>query len=210
MSQGKTIRDRVSQYGPEVEKRLAPLFRKAGVPYPPPKLAFLGFKSEKRLEVYAGDSASSMKFIASYPILAASGGPGPKVREGDQQVPEGLYEIDYLNPNSLYHLSLHVTYPNSVDLARAKQEGRTRLGGDIMIHGNQVSIGCLAMGDEAAEDLFVLAALNGKEKIQVILSPVDFRTTGSGFELPEDPFVKTLYQSIRRELARFPPGRVNE
>jgi murein L,D-transpeptidase YafK len=71
----------------------------------------------------------------------ASGKAGPKLREGDGQVPEGIYRIDGLNPNSSYHLSLKLNYPNDFDLEQARTEGRTELGGDIFIHGKAVSIG---------------------------------------------------------------------
>ena len=56
-----------------------------------------------------------------------------------------------------------------------RREGRSKLGGDIMIHGGAASIGCLAMGDPATEDLFVLAAETGIKNISVILTPLDFR-----------------------------------
>ena len=71
-----------------------------------------------------------------YPVIdgdevgaAFSGTLGPKLREGDGQIPEGIYGIGYLNPNSSYYLSLKVTYPNASDRARAKKDGRTNLGG---------------------------------------------------------------------------------
>src|SRR5207244_3968581 len=119
--------------------------------YPPAELALLAFKQERLLEVYATDKKmGGFKFVQAYPILGASGELGPKLREGDGQVPEGLYAINFLNPNSLYHLSLRVSYPNDFDRAQAKRDGRQKLGGDIMIHGSFASIGCLAMGDEAA------------------------------------------------------------
>jgi murein L,D-transpeptidase YafK len=111
----------------------------------------IGLKAEKRLELWAPDAAGRPRLIKTYPILAASGGAGPKLREGDRQVPEGLYAIESLNPNSRFHLSLRIDYPNAADRRRAQAEARTGLGGDIMIHGSNVSIGCLAMGDPAAE-----------------------------------------------------------
>ena len=86
------------------------------------------------------------------------GASGPKIQRGDKQVPEGVYGISYLNPNSAYHLSLGVNYPNAFDREMAAKDGRKNLGGDIMIHGKNVSSGCLAVGDEPAEELFVLAA----------------------------------------------------
>jgi len=110
-----------------------------------------------------------------------------------------------LNPNSRYHLSLRIGYPNEFDRAQAAREGRTKLGGDIMIHGGAVSIGCLAMGDEAVEDLFVLAADAGIKNITVILAPVDFRAgnpLSESAKLPE--WTGPLYQEITTRLAALP------
>ena len=156
------------------------------------------------LEVYVGDDTRT-NFIRRYPILAVSGVLGPKLREGDRQVPEGLYEIESLNPNSAYHVSLRLNYPNALDRAQAAKEGRTNLGSDIMIHGKAASIGCLAMGDEAAEDLFTLAADAGIKNVKVICSPVDFRQRK---ELPRDvqspPWTKELYQQIAAQLTALP------
>ncbi|MCA2012707.1 L,D-transpeptidase family protein [Cereibacter sphaeroides] len=59
---------------------------------------------------------------------------GPKRFEGDGRTPEGLYTIDWRNPNSLAYLSLHISYPNAEDVAYAASHGRSA-GGDIMIHG---------------------------------------------------------------------------
>ena len=111
----------------------------------------------------------------------------PEVERGDMQVPEGLYRIESLNPNSLYHLALRVNYPNQFDKSKGKAEKRNDLGCDIMIHGKNCSIGCLAMGDEAVEELFVLAGETGIENITVILSPVDFRTRGLPRNMPRIP-----------------------
>jgi hypothetical protein len=68
-----------------------------------------------------------------------------------------------------------------------------------------VSIGCLAMGDEAAEDLFVLAADTGLKDISVILSPVDFRrgkTVPAAVKRPS--WTDTLYAEIRARLQELP------
>ena len=138
-------------------------------------------------------------------MLGASGTAGPKLREGDCQVPEGVYTIDELNPNSRFHLSLRVGYPNVFDRARAKEDGRSGLGGDIMIHGGSSSEGCLAIGDKAVEELFVLVADCGLVNARLVLSPVDFRKR----ELPLScwnlaAWTEELYDSIRIELADLP------
>ena len=201
----KTITDRLAEYGPVARQRWATHFAKAGVAYPPAALVLVGIKAKNRLEIYAGTTAAGVKFIRDYPIRAASGELGPKLQEGDGQVPEGIYQIESLNPNSRFHLSLRVNYPNRFDREQAARDGRTKLGGDIMIHGNAVSIGCLAMGDEAAEDLFVLAADTGLKNISVLLTPVDFRTgkrVPSSVPLPA--WTEKLYADLRTELGRLP------
>jgi len=201
----KTIADRLAQYGAVARARLRPHFERAGISYPPRALAFVGLKQEKSLEIYARQGTNGFKFIRAYPVLAASGVAGPKLREGDRQVPEGIYGIEWLNPNSSYHLSMRIGYPNAFDRAQAAKENRTKLGGDIMIHGDARSVGCLAMGDEASEDFFVLAADTGIENIAVILSPVDFR---EGKSIPVDAklteWSSALYETIRARLKDFP------
>src|SRR5579863_7993662 len=92
----KTVSDRLQEYGPEARARLKPYFEKNQVPYPPTRLTLVGLKEEKTLEVYAAGPNQNLRFIRSYPILAASGVAGPKLREGDLQVPEGIYPIEWL------------------------------------------------------------------------------------------------------------------
>lgn len=197
-----SVADRLAEYGPAARTRLAPAFAAAGVAYPPARLILVGLKDEMRLEVWAADAAGPFRFVHVYPILAASGELGPKLREGDLQTPEGLYKIEALNPNSRFHLSLRLNYPNEFDLYHARREGRSAPGSDIMIHGAAVSIGCLAMGDPAIEELFTLTAETGRENVRVILSPADFRTRGDFQPGPDaPPWTAELYAEIRRELA---------
>ncbi len=203
-----SVADRLEQYGPAARARLSPRFARQTVTYPPREIVLVGLKQEKVLAVYAKSGTNGLALIHSYPIRAASGVAGPKLREGDRQVPEGIYAIESLNPNSSYHLSLRVNYPNAFDREQARKEKRTQLGGDIMIHGRSVSVGCLAMGDEAAEDLFVLAADTGLRNIKVILSPLDFRqhqTVPGQAKLP--PWTAPLYEQIRAELIQLPSAK---
>ena len=197
----KTVAERVEQFGTSVRDRLAPEFVRIGAAYPPEEMILVGLKKENLLEVWISDPPMLLK---SYPILGASGTLGPKLMEGDRQVPEGLYRIESLNPNSLYHLALRVNYPSPFDRTMGKLDGREDLGCDIMIHGKTCSIGCLAMGDEAAEELFVLAAETGADNISVILSPVDFRKTALPAPMPEVPeWTGELYESIKTELKKL-------
>ena len=120
-------------------------------------------------------------------------------------MPEGFYNIEAFNPNSRFHVSLRLNYPNPFDLKMAQAEQRTEPGSDIMIHGKAVSVGCLAMGDAVAEELFALTAWVGRENIKVVIAPTDFRKTPDYKASKEQPdWLPGLYQYIRAELANFP------
>jgi len=202
-----TVASRVKQFRGVVEQRCVPLFEKANAAWPPKGLCFVGLKEERELQVFATDREERLVFVHSYPILGASGRSGPKLREGDMQVPEGIYGIELLNPNSLFHLSLRINYPNADDIRRAAAEGRTEPGSDIMIHGGSGSIGCLAMGDEAAEDLFIMAALAGVKNIRVILAPYDFRQKAAHPPEGAPSWTSVLYTGIESALRVLPNGR---
>jgi len=86
-------------------------------------------KSEHWMAVYRGG-----RIIREFRVALGRGGLKPKERAGDGRVPEGLYVIDAHNPDSAYHLSLHISYPTPEQTAAAAARGDTA-GGDIMIHG---------------------------------------------------------------------------
>ena len=146
------------------------------------ELTILVFKKERTVEVHA----SGWEKPRTYPMTGFSGQLGPKLGEGDRQIPEGIYGIEYLNPNSMFHLSLKVSYPNRFDRKRAAEDGRKDLGGDIMIHGGSATIGCIPIGDDAIEELFYLVAAVGKRNTTVIISPYDMRK-GRNKELEMSP-----------------------
>ena len=171
----KSVADRMDEFSDPVRLRLQPLLAAQGLQYPPSAMCLIALKQERVMELWLADEQSRFKKIQQYPILGASGVLGPKLQEGDCQVPEGIYAVESLNPNSRFHLSLRLNYPNDFDRARGKEDKRIDLGSDIMIHGNTASIGCLAMGDAVAEELFVLAATVGCEHITVICAPCDLR-----------------------------------
>ncbi len=200
----KTINEIVSLYGARVRDELIPFFKQNNISYPPRELTFLALKNEKRLEIWAKDSNNKNKFIRSYRIRKLSGKTGPKLREGDYQVPEGIYKIIGLNPNSSYHLSMKLNYPNKFDLAHAKIEGRTNPGSNIFIHGKAVSIGCLAMGDKTIEELFILANDVGINNITVVISPHDPRVNMLKYNEKKQPkWVKDLYKNIGAEFSKY-------
>ena len=102
-------------------------------------------------------------------------------------------------------MSLRVNYPNAFDRAQAQIDGRVRLGRDIMIHGKDISIGCVAVGDLAAEDLFTLAADTGVKNLRVVSSPIDFRKRS---QMPPQVVLPTwssnLYAQIQTALKELP------
>jgi len=168
----------------------------------PKKLTLIGLKNEQLLEVW-GERNGRQVLIRTYPFTAFSGQLGPKFREGDRQIPEGIYRISYLNPNSKFHLSMRVNYPNAFDKKMAKREGRTKLGGDIMIHGSDKTIGCVPIGDDKIEELYFLAEQVGIENIKVILSPIDFRLTDVNIKTKKHSWMKNLYSDIKKEMLPY-------
>jgi hypothetical protein len=199
-----TVSDRLAEYGPAVRARWQPYFAAKGVAYPPQKVLLVGLKREKQLQVYAAGAGQPWQLIRAFPIQRLSGKMGPKLRQDDYQVPEGFYRVASLNPNSAFHLALRVDYPNGFDRAQAQRDGRTDLGGNIMIHGSDASAGCLAMGDRTAEDLFVLAAETGPENVAVLLSPVDFRVSRVPDDAERPTWVGGLYAEIQTALQKLP------
>jgi len=195
----RTLEDVLREIGPNHRPALQRLFAASQAPYPAREIRVLAFKRERVLEIWAEKARGGYALVRTYPVLAACGGPGPKLREGDLQVPEGVYRLTVLNPNSSYHLSLRVDYPNAFDRGKARGDGRTRLGGDIYLHGKAVSIGCLAIGDPAIEELFVLAADTGLLRMRVVIAP-DREMNGETSSSP--PWLGELYGRIRAELNR--------
>lgn len=196
----KTVDDIIQLHGQQASARLSPYFERLGITFPPERISFVAFKEEKKMLLLAQER-NTFHLIKAYPILAASGKLGPKLREGDFQVPEGIYSILWLNPNSSYHLSMKLNYPNSFDKKYAKLEGRVEPGTDIFIHGKAVSAGCLAMGDKAIEELFYLVHHVGKENVEVILAPMNLRKRDATHLLPQKPpWVTQLYDILRARL----------
>lgn len=141
-------------------------------------ILLVGFKQEKRLDVYiTSKQKKKYELFTSYEFCTLSGTLGPKRKQGDLQVPEGFYSIDRFNPNSTYLLSLGINYPNSSDQILSDKKNP---GGDIFIHGDCVSIGCIPITDEWIKELYILcveAANNGQKKIPVYLFPCELTTT---------------------------------
>jgi murein L,D-transpeptidase YafK len=155
----------------EKESMLKALFSQKKLNYNGFSLVIAAYKTEKVLEVFIKDKNSKKyTLFKSYDFCVLSGTVGPKRRQGDGQVPEGLYAISNFNPQSNFHLSLKVNYPNASDKILSDKENP---GGEIYIHGNCVSIGCIPLTDELIKEVYVLAveARNNGHAIPVYLFP---------------------------------------
>ena len=198
-----TVAEVLARIGEKTEHKLQQRFATAGIAYPPTSITLLATKQEAELELWASDG-NTFHYIHTYSISKTSGTTGPKLREGDRQVPEGIYRVIGLNPNSAYHLSMKLNYPNAFDLQHAAAENRTEPGTNIFIHGKAQSVGCLAMGDDTIEELFVLAAVVGIENIEVVIAPKDPREHKLIRNADTDaPWVSDLYQQIDSAFALY-------
>ena len=128
-------------------------------------------KEDSVLELWVKpDKAERYVLAKRYPIAAWSGKLGPKEKEGDKQTPEGFYEVEPsgLNPRSNYHLAFNIGYPNAYD------RSLNRTGSFIMVHGRDVSIGCLAMTDPGIEEIYTMveqALIHGQQRVPVQIYP---------------------------------------
>jgi murein L,D-transpeptidase YafK len=137
------------------------------------------FKREFELEMWMKRDGKFQRF-ATYPICMWSGKLGPKLRQGDRQAPEGFYTVEQasLNPNSKYHRSFNLGFPNAFDQAHGRN------GSLLMVHGDCRSIGCYAMTDGVIDEIWALltSALNaGQKRVQVQVFP--FRMTETNMSL---------------------------
>lgn len=130
------------------------------------------FKQEKIVELWVRAAGSSkFSLLHSYNFCASSGALGPKRKEGDLQIPEGVYSITHFNPQSKFLLSLGINYPNASDRILSD---KSKPGGDIYLHGSCVTVGCIPLTDDKIKELYILAVEarnNGQQKIPVHIFP---------------------------------------
>lgn len=157
------------------EKALIQQFQEANLNWPAKQLYIRSFKQDGVLELWVKNSLEEpFVLFKTYNICALSGKLGPKRREGDLQVPEGIYYINEFNPNSDYHFSLGLNYPNQSDLFFADSKAP---GGEIYIHGQCATVGCIPILNSPIEELYVLASIvkkQGQDFIPVHIFPIRF------------------------------------
>lgn len=119
-------------------------------------------KGKRRMYMISGN-----KVVKKYKVGLGYAPKGHKQFEGDGRTPEGVYFIDRVNPNSRYHLSVGISYPNPMDTARAAAVGRSA-GSDIFIHGrgpegnalikkrSDWTAGCIAVSDNEIEEIYAM------------------------------------------------------
>ena len=143
----------------------APVVKK---PEPLPKMAdkVLVLKGERKLMLKAGD-----RTLRTYTVSLGRVPVGHKQREGDGKTPEGIYTLDYRNPNSQFHRSIHISYPSPADRESARRRG-VPPGGEIMIHGlpngegwigkdhaqYDWTEGCIAVTNEEMDEIWAMVA----------------------------------------------------
>jgi len=195
----ESIHDKLSD---DVFTRLSRELADVGLTLLPDNLSIVAFKKERILEVYTAVNGKH-HLIKQYPFSASSGVIGPKLKEGDQQIPEGIYQVESLNPNSNFYLSIKVNFPNEYDKLKAKEDNRTDIGSDIFIYGKDVTVGCIPLGDPAIEEVFLLVSQSIDNEIEVIIAPHDFRVTPMVPEVTTVNWSAELYGNITNRLKDY-------
>lgn len=177
---------RIENVFSKMEDSVKRQFARKNLSWPPKEMYVRSFKYDRELEVWVKDKVDEpYKLFKSYKVCQQSGTTGPKRVEGDYQVPEGFYHINEFNPNSMYHLSLGLSYPNASDKILSDP---ARPGSAIYIHGNCVSVGCIPIKDAPIEELYILAGYtkaSGQEFIPVHVYPVKYTVKKSADYLTE-------------------------
>lgn len=173
------------------------------------ELYFRIFKLEKEFEVWVKNK-TDLKFtlLKTISICASSGELGPKRKQGDYQVPEGFYEIATFNPNSSYHLAMKINYPNQSDLIK---KTATDAGGDIMIHGNCVTIGCIPLENEPIEEVYVLATEAKNRKLTTPLAIFPCRFTEKNNQYLSKNFGEEknkFWETLKKPYAYFEKNNI--
>ncbi len=196
-------REAIRRVQPALEKQFADAGFQWGAP-----IFIRIFKESYELEIWIRDG-DQFRLFKDYRISTWGPGTlGPKQRRGDCQAPEGFYFVRpaQLNPNSSFHLAFNIGYPNKYDLAL----GRT--GNAIMVHGDNVSIGCFAMTDPIIEEIYtivVAAFQNGQPFFRIHIFP--FRMTKENMSRHRDSQWFEFWQNLQKgyqifENARVPPN----
>jgi len=177
-------------------------FEQAKLTYPPQNLFIRAFKAEKELELWVKQSEdTTYQYFKTYPICKVPGKLGPKRVQGDSQVPEGIYHIDYFNPKSTYHLSLRINYPNASDKIRGDKDDP---GDNIFIHGACLSVGCLPMTNDGIREIYCLAVhAHNHEQAEIPVHIFPFRPQHEEAKVLTDSTSTHPHKALWQELFPF-------
>jgi len=199
---------KVSDIFKRKEDTLKKQFAARNLKWPAKYIYVRSFKYDSELEVWVKNTQEEeYKLFKTYKVCALAGTLGPKRIEGDYQVPEGFYYINEFKPNSSYHLSLGLNYPNAADRILADS---SQPGGDIYIHGSCVTTGCIPITNPQIEELYIItshARGMGEDFIPVHIYPVRFTNPKSMAYLDkvmkDDPELKSFEKSIKQVYDYF-------
>jgi murein L,D-transpeptidase YafK len=194
--------DRVREVRDRRARDVRALVEAAGLRYPVEEVYLRAFKLERQLELWAGKRGQPLVLLKTYPFCAASGELGPKRREGDLQVPEGLYEVPEFNPASNFHLSMKVSYPNASDRVRSDPR---KPGGLIYLHGSCASIGCIAIEDGPIEEVYLISHDAQRRPIRFDIFPM--RLTAEALEAQRGSVHLELWKELAPAYATFEATR---
>jgi murein L,D-transpeptidase YafK len=198
---------RVRTASKEKDEVLRQRFKEKGLAYPPRAILLRAFKQEASLELWAADAEDKpFVLVHEYRICTSSGTLGPKRRFGDEQVPEGFYELDWFNPQSNFFLSLHISYPNASDRILGSHQNP---GGDIFLHGNCASIGCIPITDDGIKEVYWLAVLvhsQGQKHLPIQIFPArltDDRLKGLAATHRNQPALLAFWTNVKQGYDLF-------
>ena len=206
MQSKETMESMSAKIEADVMARLIPYLQKNGFEKLPDELIIVSLKEEKMLEVYAKNETGYV-LLKSYPFTVFSGKLGPKLKRGDGQIPEGIYKIEYVNPNSSFYLSMKINFPNEFDVLKSRHGQIEELGSDIFIHGKSSSVGCIAIGDDGIEELFILVSHAINNEIKVVISPRDFRINDQMPQVDVIDWELELYDMIKDAMSKLPANK---
>ncbi len=167
------------------------------------KILIIAYKMERKLEVWILNSNLQLELRKTYEFSGYSGDLGPKRIQGDGQIPEGFYIINRFNPYSSFHLSLGINYPNYSDQTLGV---KGHLGGDIFIHGSNVTIGCIPITDDKIRELYLIALeawSDGQSQIPVYIFPCKFDTEVCKNRLKKNSVHNSFWKNLAKGYDLF-------
>ncbi len=194
-------KDRVTDARARRGTEIAELISKAGLSAKPTEVYLRVLKRERQVELWAGPKGKPLSLVKTYAICAASGELGPKRAEGDLQVPEGFYDVPEFNSTSSYHLSMKVSYPNASDKIRTSN--RAHPGGLIYMHGDCVSIGCVAIEDAQIEEVYLISLDATVRRIDIFPT----RLTAATIEAMKDEALFGFWRELAPAYIQFEKTR---